>query len=284
MVQEQDLRKTILRDMCKEEKEAFSKEKDKRINEVLYNLLVDDEHGIIYCFIPKVACGNWKRFMQVLKHGEPYPDPQGIPPEVAHNPKGLTSLASFPKVEREAKLKHYTKFMFVREPFVRLISAFREKFLKINQYYYEVYGRVFLRRYGNQPDPPLKVTEAFALGIRPSFYSFVQYLLDPMTNTHPFEPHWKQFHHQCQPCFIEYDFIGHQETLAEDALQLLTALNLEERIKFPPAYQNMTNPSSVSDWFKAVPLEDRRRLYKLYERDYKLFGYETPHTLLNDTL
>nr|XP_057924580.1 carbohydrate sulfotransferase 12-like [Doryrhamphus excisus] len=281
---EQELRKTILRDMCKEEKETFSKDKNKRINGILHNLLVDDKQGIIYCFIPKVACGNWKRFMHVLKHGEPYPDPKDIPAGVAHDPKGLATLASFPEVEREAKLKQYTKFMFVRDPFVRLISAFRDKFLKINQYFYQYYGRAILQRYGNQSNPPLKVTEAFALGIRPSFYSFVQYLLDTKKNKHAFDPHWNEFHRLCQPCFIEYDFIGHQETLTEDALQLITTLNLEEHIKFPSAYENMTNPLSVSDWFKDVPLEDRRKLYEIYKRDYELFGYETPHSLLNNTL
>ncbi|XP_061920394.1 carbohydrate sulfotransferase 12-like [Entelurus aequoreus] len=228
-----------------------------------------------------VACTNWKRFMHALKEGEPYPDLMSISSSKANNPKGLRSLASFSKVEMEAKLKHYTKFMFVREPFVRLISAFRDKLLSLNQYYYQGLGRLLLRRYGNQSDTPLTVKEAVASGIQPKFYHFVQHLLD--TNGHMNDYHWKQLHRLCQPCYIEYDFIGHQETLDEDALQVLTSLNMEKLIKFPPAYQNATSPATLSKWFKEVPLEDRRKLYELYKKDYEMFGYEPPYTLLNIT-
>lgn len=80
---------------------------------------------------------------------------------------------------------------------------------------------------------------------------------------------------------LRYDFIGHQETLQDDAEQLLKLLKLEDDIKFPPSYKNMTSPFSVLDWFRTVPLEDRRKLYKLYEKDFKMFGYRKPHTLLD---
>ncbi len=80
---------------------------------------------------------------------------------------------------------------------------------------------------------------------------------------------------------LRYDFVGHQETLQEDAEHLLKILHLEH-IQFPPHYKNMTTTSFVSDWFRTVPLEDRRKLYKIYEKDFKLFGYPKPVELLDD--
>lgn len=56
---------------------------------------------------------------------------------------------------------------------------------------------------------------------------------------------------------------------------------LEDDIKFPPSYENMTSTTSVLDWFRTVPLEDRRKLYKIYEKDFKLFGYRKPSELLD---
>lgn len=93
--------------------------------------------------------------------------------------------------------------MFVRHPFFRLMSAYRDKFLGYNKYYYENFARKILRVYGNQSDPPKTVDKAFALGVRPSFYNFIQYLLDPQTAKQPFEQHWKHMHRMCRPCLIQ---------------------------------------------------------------------------------
>ncbi len=85
----------------------------------------------------------------------------------------------------------------------------------------------------------------------------------------------------CLVFLLRYDFVGHQETLQEDAEHLLKILNLEH-IKFPPQYENMTTASFVLDWFRTVPLEDRKKLYKIYEKDFRLFGYPKPVELLDD--
>ncbi|KAG7241978.1 hypothetical protein INR49_024734, partial [Caranx melampygus] len=292
MQQLQELRKHLVKESCDADREALSEGKhslDDLSDGDLKNLVVDDKHSLIYCYIPKVACTNWKRVMFVLNRSEPYQDPMSVSVDLVHLPNQLTPLNSFSRTEMkcdvcglQAKLKHYTKFMFVRDPFVRLISAYRDKFLRSNEYFYQNFGRNILHRYGNQANPPQTVAEAFGLGVRPSFYNFIQYLLDPLTERRqPFEPHWRQMHRLCHPCHIQYDFIGHQETLQEDAEHLLRTLELQNDIRFPPSYENMTSTGSVLDWFRTVPLEDRRKLFKLYEADFRLFGYRKPQELLN---
>ncbi|XP_030017855.1 carbohydrate sulfotransferase 12-like [Sphaeramia orbicularis] len=285
-LQAQKMRKQLLKEMCDSDKDVSSKRR-RSLEEIsdkeLKNFIVDDKHGIIYCFIPKVACSNWKRVMFVLKQNEPYKDPLSVPTDVIHEPNTLTYLNSLPRKERKVRLKHYTKFLFVRDPFVRLISAYRDKFHRHNDYFYQNYGRDILQLYGNMSTPPQTEDEAFALGIRPSFYNFIQYLLDPKTERKaPFEPHWRQMHRLCHPCLIDYDFIGHQESLQEDANLLLKILRLEDDINFPPSPENVTTSDSVLDWFSGVPLDDRRKLYKLYEDDFRLFGYRKPNKLLHD--
>ena len=55
--QQQELRQQLLREMCNGDKEAFSEGKyslDDLSDEEMKNLIVDDNHGIIYCYIPKV--------------------------------------------------------------------------------------------------------------------------------------------------------------------------------------------------------------------------------------
>ncbi|XP_039679515.1 carbohydrate sulfotransferase 12-like [Perca fluviatilis] len=277
--EQQELRKKLLRETCDGDRDAFTEGKhslDDLSIKALENLIVDDKHCIIYCYIPKVACTNWKRVMFVLNQTEPYPDLMSTSGDLVHEYSTLTHLNSFPRPEIKVM------WMFVRDPFTRLISAYRDKFQRHNEYYYLNFAWDILRLYANLTNPPQTVDKAFASGVHPSFYNFIQYLLDPRTeDKQPFEPHWRQMYRQCQPCLIQYDFLGHQETLQQDAQQLLRMLKLENDIKFPPSYENMTSPSSVSEWFSTVPLEDRRKLYQLYEKDFRLFGYRRPGELLD---
>ncbi|XP_024144246.1 carbohydrate sulfotransferase 12 [Oryzias melastigma] len=275
----QYLRKDLLRKYCAGVNQSLDDLRDIDFK----NFIVDDKHGIIYCYIPKVACTNWKRTLIALNNSEPYPDPMSFEHNWVHHFDRFKLLKDFPQAERKAKLNHYTKFLFVRDPFVRLISAYRDKMQQYNQYFYEGYVRVILQFYKNLTNLPYNHEVAKERGLQPSFYNFIQYLLDPKTEKkEPFEPHWRQMFRLCHPCLVEYDLVGHQETLQEDAQELLKILKLEDDIKFPPSYENMTSRNSVEDWFQSVPLEDRRKLYKLYERDFLLFGYRRPSELLDE--
>ncbi|RVE60568.1 hypothetical protein OJAV_G00182300 [Oryzias javanicus] len=275
----QRLRKDLLRKYCKGVSQSLDDLKDTNLT----NFIVDDKHGIIYCYIPKVACTNWKRMLIALNYSEPYPDPLVFEHNWVHHSERFQYLNDFPKAERKAKLNHYTKFLFVRDPFVRLISAYRDKMQNYDQYFYEGYVRVILQFYKKETNLTYNHEVAKKRGLQPSFYNFIQYILDPRTERKaPFEPHWRQMFRLCHPCLVEYDFVGHQETLQEDAQELLRILNLEDDIKFPPSYENMTSVDSVTEWFQSVPLEDRRKLFKLYEKDFQLFGYRRPSELLDD--
>uniref|UniRef100_A0A8D3DIM7 Carbohydrate sulfotransferase n=1 Tax=Scophthalmus maximus TaxID=52904 RepID=A0A8D3DIM7_SCOMX len=250
MHQVQEKRKQQLNEICSDDKEALSEGKrsvDDMSDKELENLLVDDTHGIIYCYIPKVACTNWKRVMFVLNQSElivtqcPYMVALSVSPTSSLF-QTLRSMFLRYKPHPPLFLKeHYTKFLFVRDPFVRIISAYRNKFHQSNELFYHDYARDILHLYGNQSDPPHTVDEAFALGVRPSFQNFIQYLVDPQTEKdQPFEPHWRQIHRLCHPCTISL------------AIRRLFMRRLN------------------------MPVEDRRNLYKLYESDFRLFGYRKP--------
>ncbi|XP_036072538.1 carbohydrate sulfotransferase 12-like [Oryzias melastigma] len=275
--EQQRLRKELLRKHCAGVNQSLVNNVDMK------NFVVDDKNGIIYCYIPKVACTNWKRTLIALRHDEPYPDPMSFEHNWVHRFDRFQLLRQFPLAERKAKLKHYTKFLFVRDPFVRLISAYRDKMQHYDQYFYQGYVRAILQLYKKQYNLPTNVTLARKTGVQPSFYNFIQYIVDPRTERNaPFEPHWRQMFRLCHPCLVNYDFVGHQETLQEDAQELLKILKLEDDIKFPPSYENMASTDSVKDWFQSVPLKDRRKLYKLYEKDFQLFGYRRPTELLDE--
>uniref|UniRef100_A0A3Q0QWJ4 Carbohydrate sulfotransferase n=1 Tax=Amphilophus citrinellus TaxID=61819 RepID=A0A3Q0QWJ4_AMPCI len=98
--------------------------------EDLKHLIVDDKHSLIYCYVPKVACTNWKRVLMVLTSDGRYTDPLAIPANEAHVAGNLRTLSEFSVAEINQRLRSYLKFIFVREPFERLVSAYRNKFTR----------------------------------------------------------------------------------------------------------------------------------------------------------
>ncbi|XP_067407575.1 carbohydrate sulfotransferase 12 [Emydura macquarii macquarii] len=291
-------RRRTLREFCANSSFSFpTKERsfDDIPNYELNHLIVDDRHGIIYCYVPKVACTNWKRVMIVLSEslldqGVPYRDPLDIPREHVHNSsthltfnKFWRRYGKFSRHLMKIKLKKYTKFLFVRDPFVRLISAFRSKFELENEEFYRRFAIPMLKLYSNHTSLPTSVSEAFRAGLKVSFPDFIQYLLDPRTEKMvPFNEHWRQVYRLCHPCQIDYDFVGKLETLNEDAARLLQLLKVDRLLHFPPSYRNRTASSWEEDWFAKIPLAWRQQLYKLYEADFVLFGYPKPENLLKD--
>ncbi|OWK61914.1 Carbohydrate sulfotransferase 12, partial [Lonchura striata] len=244
-------RQRTLREFCANSSFTFpTKERsfDDIPNYELNHLIVDDRHGVIYCYVPKVACTNWKRVMIVLSEslldqGVPYRNPLDIPREHVHNTsthltfnKFWRRYGKFSRHLMKIKLKKYTKFLFVRDPFVRLISAFRSKFELENEDFYRRFAIPMLKLYSNHTNLPTSVSEAFGAGLRVSFSDFIQYLLDPRTEKMaPFNEHWRQVYRLCHPCQIDYDFIGKLETLDEDAAYLLQLLKVDRLLRFPPS-------------------------------------------------
>ena len=66
--------------------------------------------------------------------------PEHLPFGTVHNSrltdKVLSRLNKYNAEERRYRLQNYFKFMFVREPLERLVSAYRDKVLRDNSYYF----------------------------------------------------------------------------------------------------------------------------------------------------
>ena len=84
---------------------------------------------VIYGFIPKAGCSTWKRTMIRSYTGR---KENFVGPEV-HNfdymrSHGIRRLSTYSQDEIRRRLKTYFKFLVVRHPIERLVSAFRAKF------------------------------------------------------------------------------------------------------------------------------------------------------------
>jgi len=111
-------------------------------------------------------------------------------------------------------------------------------------------------------------------GGKPTFSEFVTYLTDPRTSR-PFNRHWMPFHEMCRPCQVRYDFIGHLETLSQDADYVLNKIGLRN-VKM--LYKNSLpkNTSSlVASKVTTLTQDQIKKLTDVYRLDFLLFGYST---------
>jgi len=99
------------------------------------NLFYSDKKRIIYCSVPKVACTSWKKIFLYFNGNVKNPF-KSI--DSAH--KLLTSRLNKNQQDYNQRLTTYYSFLFVRNPFDRLLSAYRNKF-------YDVDREQFRRKY-----------------------------------------------------------------------------------------------------------------------------------------
>ena len=219
--------------------------------EDVYMLAVDDDLKLIYCVIPKVGTTTWKRAIAKSREIEPRINRWNL----------WKRLSNYTEEERNERLKTYFKFVFVREPLQRLLSAYKNKFLQIPSYTKDLRKEIVqsLRPQDFKPEGKNFV----------KFKEFIQYFSSNMSR----DQHWRRYEKLCHPCVIDYDFIGHLETLKEDAALLLKIAGIDSRVTFPPIHKS-TGPSEVLKYYSTVPLKYIHRLGEQYRNDFEMFGYE----------
>lgn len=234
---------------------------------------VEDRYKLLYCEVPKAGCSNWKRVLMVLGGSATFT--QDIPHDAAHYANHLWRLESYDRAGIAKRLRSYTKVLFVREPFERLVSAFRDKFESPNSYYHPVFGRPIISRYRANA-----TRTALRTGAGVTFREFVQYLLD-VRRPVGMDIHWEPVSQLCSPCVLKYNFIGKFESLQEDANFLLEGIGAPRNLTFPDfkdrnPLAERTSSSITQRYFAQLNATERQRAFDFYYMDYLMFNYPKP--------
>ncbi len=133
-----------------------------------------------------------------------------------------------------------TSFAFVRHPYVRLVSAFEDKFLKKSLGF-----------------------ESYRQKVRKSFSRFIDLVINEKFNRH-----WSPFHLICDFCDVDFKVIGKLETFEDDLEAIegvdLKVLQLNSKKKRP----------EYKKFFEDLNPEQLKQLKEIYFLDFKLFDYD----------
>ncbi|XP_066963476.1 carbohydrate sulfotransferase 11-like [Macrobrachium rosenbergii] len=236
---------------------------------MLGHMHFDHRRQAIYCFTPKVACTSWKRiWMKLTGIVKPEKDLSKLSRYTIHS--SIPTMASL-RGNIQEMLANYKKFMFVRHPFDRVLSAYKDKLEhedKESSYnFHKEIGAKILNKY-RRPGRNYSGDDV-------SFSEFIRFISEPGRGT--FEQrneHWLSVHEICNPCAVKYDFIGKYESLKEDVHYVLEWLGASELIQeFPvpdrPFYAKRYDPK----YFSQLDLKAKLAFFQKYLLDFATFNY-----------
>jgi tetratricopeptide (TPR) repeat protein len=247
-----------------------------------YTYLINHQYRFIYCPIYKVACSSFKKLILKLNEPEKFQEIMS----------GLSGFQFHIYIDRAYSLFRYTaeeasqiwqdeqyfKFVFVRNPWNRLVSAYLNKFMQTSPkpFTLEVIQSVYERQ-NLTPDYERSIT----------FKQFINYLV--VTEDELLNGHWKP-----QYLFLgnnKFDFIGKFETLTQDFQYIKQKLNLELDLEWANKTEKTENINVLENYADYYP-DSLRQLKQMpnyksfytpdlvelvrerYRNDVEMFDYE----------
>jgi hypothetical protein len=218
------------------------------------------------------------------------------------NPWRLNLQESFPYISLKTLSNlsrifspSFNRAMFVRHPFERLGSAYKERIATLEkdrlqpEPEYDAIRRSICHQYDtrfNITHHPLPEIDR-CVEVIPSFEQFIRYILTNArtpAGTNGLDLHWQPYSIVCQVCKFKYNFIGKYETFYDDITYLLKSLNLPDW-----NIQKRRGASGYSIWdyrrlFLSLPDELICQLRHLYADDFRLFNYRVEDYVNRSTL
>ncbi|XP_028167073.1 carbohydrate sulfotransferase 11-like [Ostrinia nubilalis] len=243
--------------------------------------LVDHVHSLVWCNIFKAASTYWlykfnilggydrkflakTRKMPLILARKKFPRPSEEELRDAINTPGVISL------------------IVVRDPFVRLLSAYRDKLEHYTPPFYRKLAGTIVAEHRD------KATKIFGpiKSIGPTFYEFIAYLTSKK-NRMNFDEHWKPYYQFCTPCGVNFSVVAKVETLSRDSAYVIQQLGLGPvlgkkvsdektrlRIYLNKSKDGRNTTALLKHYYSQIDNKMLDDLLKIYGLDFEMFGYD----------
>ena len=197
---------------------------------------------IAYCEVPKVACTFWKRIIRFLNKdlsheiSSPLDIPRGFVHTGKRNDTTLIHLKNnndpIPKLIISEKT-----VMFTRDPYSRIWSAYLDKIF-LPDFWSAVGKRAIRAERRNATKHSLRC------GNDVTFEEFLRHILpqEKRLRVDPVFAHFTPVHGVCNPCAINFTYIGKIETFKDDVSYILNDTGLNSLLEM-----NLFNNTAVSE-------------------------------------
>ncbi|XP_066980107.1 carbohydrate sulfotransferase 11-like [Macrobrachium rosenbergii] len=256
-------RRQLVLDKCK--KVLTLSEQTQPINSKEF--LISEKYKLIWCNVFKAASSSWiYNFMLMAGYSDEEMRKQNASPiEFArkkYKRPSVEELNSF--LERE----DFSSFIIVRDPFERLLSAYRDKIESQLQAFYRPLRCHIQKTYGSH--------RGILRDCRPSFSEFVNYIIDEHVSGKAPNEHWAPYYTFCSPCQTKFDYILHFETLDHDEAFLVNTIKgLSSVVQPHKLHSSHTEyATATAFYFGQLTEGQKKQLYSIYEKDFEIFDYD----------
>lgn len=242
------------------------------------HLLYDDAKRVIYCYAPKTGCTNMKQSFVLIN--KIYTPEELISLNVTHEDhlSKAQSLARLSPAQRNYRLDNYFKFLVVRNPVERLLSAYRNKIVRDDAalFFRRIRADV-VRRY-RRPEGARRNSSSTRY---PTFPEFIDYINSLTVND--LDDHFQPVSDICHPCFIKYHFYANFKVLNYDIDNIFHLLDIPlsyfsyqaEHQRSPtldllPMYYSQLSLWQKSELFKKLLKFELDFYYSLYPEERKM--------------
>ena len=109
-----------------------------------------------------------------------------------------------------------------------------------------------------------------------TFSEFISFISEPGFGTpEQRNEHWLSVHDICNPCTINYHFIGHYETLAQDSNYVLKWMGANDIIdKFPKSDRPFHAKRYDPKYYNGLNSREAQAFFSKYVADFLAFNYD----------
>lgn len=246
--------------------------------------------GILgYCHVPKVASSAWMTMFAELNFMSKGLVKDKLKTMSLHDYIFNRYSLVFPN--DAVQLSKLYKFVFIRHPFERLVSAFHDKFVTIQQMnLMQPFINYHLNRTGIKRPVDLSKSTLHKF-VNVTFNSFVDFVLYENSLESKISPpswHWWPSSDLCKVCEMEYDYLGTLETFHKDVSCILQEFpdynilqEMKNKIKEKVNASGHHNKSMTMDYFSQLSKQTIIHLYEMFKVDFQLGAYDYPQKYIN---
>jgi hypothetical protein len=232
------------------------------------NFIYDKEKKVVFAYVPKVACSNWKSIMRHLAGYDNYLDTK-----FAHDrlKSGLLYLDQQDNAEVILNDPDIKVVACVREPYSRVLSAYLNKV----EQRLEHLGKTEAIDHFDVVVNNIEEFRVKSLDVNKypkiTFNVFLKWLKE--SNVHYInDEHWLQQSMLLKINVVQFDFLGRFERLAIDAAEILTLIN--SPLSFPSQKDIKFKPTgAINKLEKYYDDECYALVNYIYTDDFVNFGY-----------